>query len=75
MRGCVAPVARTTLTNSCILAVGRLTPEQEPPFRTQFHAAVLSRLLSGYGSLKRSNSPEWLSLNVVNVQPTVFIER
>ena len=40
-----------------------------PPARTHVHAAVVSWLLSGYGSLKRSKITEWF---VLNVSATLF---
>src|SRR6187455_2352710 len=65
----VAPVARTALSNSCIPAAVYPTCGQVPapllPSRRQSQAAVVSRLSSGYGSLKRSKMTAVFVLKVV----------
>ena len=61
----LAPVPRTASTNSCIPAAWNVIPLQVPPSRQQRQASGVSELLSGNGSLNRSNITRSLPLKVV----------
>src|SRR2546430_5487244 len=58
----VAPVPRTASTSSCIPAAWKVMPLQVPPSRQQRHASGVSALLSGNGSLNRSEITRSLPL-------------
>src|SRR5437588_799316 len=50
----VAPALRTAFTSSCIPAAWKVIPRQLPPSHQQRHAAGVSALLTGIGSLSGS---------------------